>query len=282
MAYCLGEMGHAARALGDYPAAQRHFEAGYALREQFADLEGMALALNNLGDVALRRRQYAAAHDLFTRSVALYRQINDKGGLATAVYGLGKTAVAQNQHATAQDQFRQALAIAADIQFTSLLLAILAAVGRFLWQIGRVEQALALLLLARDHAAANQETKTAVQRQLRHLRGAVSPALLTLTTAPDLETAVALAQAELNSPLPPTPSPPPPSPPANALVDPLTARELDVLRLLAQGLTNRQIAERLTVVIGTVKAHNNSIYSKLGANNRVQALARARKLGLIL
>jgi predicted ATPase/DNA-binding CsgD family transcriptional regulator len=282
MAYCLGEMGHAARALGDYPAAQRHFEAGYALREQFADLEGMALALNNLGDVALRRRQYAAAHDLFTRSVALYRQINDKGGLATAVYGLGKTAVAQNQHATAQDQFRQALAIAADIQFTSLLLAILAAVGRFLWQIGRVEQALALLLLARDHAAANQETKTAVQRQLRHLRGAVSPALLTLTTAPDLETAVALAQAELNSPLPPTPSPPPPSPPANALVDPLTARELDVLRLLAQGLTNRQIAERLTVVIGTVKAHNNSIYSKLGANNRVQALARARELGLIL
>lgn len=118
-----------------------------------------------------------------------------------------------------------------------------------------------------------------MQQQLRHLRSAVSPALLTLTTAPDLETAVALAQAELNTPLPPTPASPPP---ANALVDPLTERELDVLRLLAQGLTNRQIAERLTVVIGTVKAHNNSIYSKLGAGNRVQALARARELGLIL
>jgi tetratricopeptide (TPR) repeat protein len=57
MAYCLNELGQAARALGDYPAAQRHFEASYALREQFSDWEGMALALNNLGDVALRRQQ---------------------------------------------------------------------------------------------------------------------------------------------------------------------------------------------------------------------------------
>jgi LuxR family transcriptional regulator, maltose regulon positive regulatory protein len=69
--------------------------------------------------------------------------------------------------------------------------------------------------------------------------------------------------------------------PAATLIDPLTERELEVLPLLAQGLTNRQIADRLTVVLGTVKAHNNSIYSKLGVSNRVQALTRARELGLI-
>jgi predicted ATPase/DNA-binding CsgD family transcriptional regulator len=285
MAYCLNEMGQAARALADYPAAQRHFEAGYALREQFSDWEGMALALNNLGDVAWHRQQYDEARDLFSRSVALYRQSNDKGGLATAVHGLAKTAAAQNQYDVARQQFRQALTMAAEIQFTSLLLAILAAVGYFLWQTGRVEAALSLLLLVAEHPAANQGTKTAVQQQLRHIRTAVSPALMPMTMAmtppPDLETAVALAQTELNNPIPPLPEKPPAPVPASTLIDPLTERELEVLPLLAQGLTNRQIADRLTVVIGTVKAHNNSIYSKLGVSNRVQALTRARELGLI-
>jgi predicted ATPase/DNA-binding CsgD family transcriptional regulator len=280
MAYCLSEMGQAARALSDYPAAQRHFEASYALREQFSDLEGMALALNNLGDVALRRQQAAEAHDLFARSVALYRQINDKGGLATAVHGLAKTAVAQADYESAQQQFRQALTIANEIQYTTLLLAILAAVGHFLWQLGRVEPALSLLLLVDDHPAAAQETKTAVQQQLRHMRTAVSSALLNVTP-PDLKTAVALAQTELNKPIHPHPANPPAVPPAATLIDPLTERELEVLHLLAQGLTNRQIADRLTVVLGTVKAHNNSIYGKLGVSNRVQALTRARELGLI-
>jgi ATP/maltotriose-dependent transcriptional regulator MalT len=280
MAYCLSEMGQAARALADYPAAQRHFEASYALREQFSDLEGMALALNNLGDVALRRQQAAAAHDLFARSVALYQQINDKGGLATAVHGVAKTAVAQADYEAAQQQFRQALTIADEIQYTPLLLAILAAIGHFLWQTGRVEAALSLLRPVVDHPAASQETKTAAQQQLRHIRTAASPSLM-LSQPPDVATAVLLAQTELNNPIPPLPENPQFLPPTTTLMDPLTARELEVLCLLAQGLTNHQIAERLTVVIGTVKAHNNSIYSKLGVSNRVQALSRARELSLI-
>jgi predicted ATPase/DNA-binding CsgD family transcriptional regulator len=282
MAYCLNELGKAARALGDYAAAQRHFEAGYALRQQFSDWEGMALALNNLGDVAWCRQQYDEARDLFNRSVTLYQQSNDQGGLATAVHGLAKTAVAQSNYELAQQQFRQALDIAAEIQFTTLLLAILAAVGHFLWQLGRVEPALSLLLLVDDHLAAGQETKTAVQQQLRHMRTAVSPALITtMAPPPDLATAVALAQTELDNPILLLPENPPSPTPATTLIDPLTERELEVLPLLAQGLTNRQIADRLTVVIGTVKAHNNSIYSKLGVSNRVQALTRTRELGLI-
>jgi LuxR family transcriptional regulator, maltose regulon positive regulatory protein len=54
-----------------------------------------------------------------------------------------------------------------------------------------------------------------------------------------------------------------------------------VLRLLAEGLSNKDIAESLTVVIGTVKAHNNRIYGKLGVKNRTQAVARARELNLL-
>jgi len=64
------------------------------------------------------------------------------------------------------------------------------------------------------------------------------------------------------------------------LVEPLSERELEVLRLVAEGLSDRQIAERLTVVVGTVKRHLNNIYSKLGVHSRIQALARAKEFGL--
>ncbi len=65
------------------------------------------------------------------------------------------------------------------------------------------------------------------------------------------------------------------------LVELLTERELEVLRLIAAGLKNREIAEELFVVLGTVKAHINSIYQKLGVSNRVQAISRARELKLL-
>jgi LuxR family maltose regulon positive regulatory protein len=66
-----------------------------------------------------------------------------------------------------------------------------------------------------------------------------------------------------------------------ALIEPLSARELEVLRLMAEGLTNEQIAARLIIALGTVKAHIHNISGKLGAQNRAHAVARARELGLL-
>jgi LuxR family maltose regulon positive regulatory protein len=65
-----------------------------------------------------------------------------------------------------------------------------------------------------------------------------------------------------------------------ALPEPLTPREQEVLALIAAGLTNREIAERLVVSPETVKKHTGSIYSKLGVRSRTQAVARARELDL--
>lgn len=66
-----------------------------------------------------------------------------------------------------------------------------------------------------------------------------------------------------------------------ALPEPLSARELEVLRLIDQGLTNNQIAQKLTVAQSTVKTHINNIYGKLSVETRVQALNRARELKLL-
>ena len=68
-----------------------------------------------------------------------------------------------------------------------------------------------------------------------------------------------------------------PEPPAHQR---LTTRELDVLRLLPQGLTNRQIAERLFVSVGTIKLHVEHILAKLQVADRTQAAARAVELGI--
>jgi LuxR family maltose regulon positive regulatory protein len=61
----------------------------------------------------------------------------------------------------------------------------------------------------------------------------------------------------------------------------LSERELEVLRLIAQGATNHEIAEQLVITVGTVKSHINHILGKLDAHNRTEAVARARGLGLL-
>jgi LuxR family maltose regulon positive regulatory protein len=65
------------------------------------------------------------------------------------------------------------------------------------------------------------------------------------------------------------------------LVEPLSERELEVLQLLAKGLTNREIAARLFLSLNTVKRHTLNIYGKLGVHSRTQAVARARALGIL-
>jgi LuxR family maltose regulon positive regulatory protein len=67
----------------------------------------------------------------------------------------------------------------------------------------------------------------------------------------------------------------------SALVEPLTARELEVLRLIAEGDSNQTIAAKLVITVSAVKKHTGNIYSKLAVGSRTQAISRARQLGLL-
>jgi LuxR family maltose regulon positive regulatory protein len=66
-----------------------------------------------------------------------------------------------------------------------------------------------------------------------------------------------------------------------ALPEPLSEREMQVMQLLARGSSNQEIAQELVIVIDTVKRHVSHIFSKLGVQNRVQAVKQARELGLL-
>jgi LuxR family maltose regulon positive regulatory protein len=70
-------------------------------------------------------------------------------------------------------------------------------------------------------------------------------------------------------------------PPAQPLAEPLSQRELEILQLISQGLSNREIGERLFLALDTVKGHNRRIFSKLLVQRRTEAVAKARSLNIL-
>lgn len=119
-------------------------------------------------------------------------------------------------------------------------------------------------LLAGYRAQLTQESKAADRSDIRLL--AYVDRLLSAFPTPASE------KAKLSSAAGVTPS---------VLVEPLTARELEVLQLIAAGLSNQEIADRLVVTVGTVKAHSSAIYRKLDVPGRTRAVAVARELHII-
>lgn len=117
--------------------------------------------------------------------------------------------------------------------------------------------------------------------------GAIAGGLFIQMIAPIILVAAGLALRWVRlDQLPGTPRPAAPQAagsPASTqpLVEPLSTRELEVLRLIGAGLSNQQIADQLTVAASTVKTHINNIYGKLGVQTRVQAVQRARELRLL-
>jgi predicted ATPase/DNA-binding CsgD family transcriptional regulator len=301
MAYCLIEMGNVASALHDYHAARKHLEDSYAIRKEFNDAEGMAVALNYLGEVALHQEQFAEAQSYFERSVALYRDINDRGGLARALDGLGEALCARCDYAAARHHLGRALEIGTEIQFVSLMCTILTSIANLLVQTGNVASGMAMLSQVSHHPSSTTPCKARARQLLVVAREKVDDALYEIVTSQEpiesVNTLVEMAQVELSVPeltshlleLAP------PAHPSDAgsrtasrtaaegqtLVEPLTARELEVLNLIVDGLSNQEIASTLFITRGTVKWYTSQIYSKLGIDSRTQAIGRARELSLI-
>ena len=140
----------------------------------------------------------------------------------------------------------------------------------------RGREALARALLARTHLAAGDPTAAAAalapairwaeeQDAAQLLRDEGEPVLALLKGDTGLPDDAAVRRAEANA----------------TLIEPLSEREIEVLDLLAEGLSNRQIGQRLFVSLGTVKTHVHHISAKLEATSRTHAVALARERGLL-
>ena len=286
-AYILNTLAQLAFLEEDYRVAQHHYQSSYEIREAFNDVEGMALAITHLSEIALHRQQYGDARRLFTRSLKLYEDIDDTGGLAIAYLGLGDTALAQADYEAAANYYERALRQVIQISFIPAMLSLLVSLGELLCLAGRPERGFSLLTLVAGHESADQATRQKASELLRRFRlkltaDAVARARTKAAdSTPETAARALLANLPLLELTPETGTESAPPDPNQALVEPLTPREMEVLELLAEGLTNREIAQRLTIAEGTVKYYTRQIYGKLQVRNRIRAVAIAQALKLV-
>jgi LuxR family maltose regulon positive regulatory protein len=140
---------------------------------------------------------------------------------------------------------------------------------------GRGDAALASLRRALERAEPEGYVRPFVEEglKMRWLLSGLSQASVPAALARHLDRLLAAHR----QPSSPTLAPCPPQ----TLVEPLTAREHEVLDLLAKGLTNAEIGQRLVISLPTVKSHTRNLYGKLGVHSRRAAVRRARDLGLL-
>ncbi len=294
LAYSYNLQGHVAITDEAYADAWRHYEASYAIREAFDDPEGMGTSLAHLAKVAVLQRNWDEAQQLYQRSLGIAREIGDLVTTANALNGLGLAACATGDYATAGDHFAEGLRLTAESRFMRLLLTFIASAGDWLLQTARPAEAAGPLALAHAHAASDHETRSRAGQLLtvaeESLPSDIYDAAVQSTIDVDPADLAASLIAVMMAPFPaPAREAAPDAPPAerrqtatpSALIEPLTAREVEVLQLIAAGRSNREIADELFLAVNTVRSYSQQIYSKLGVSSRTQAVARARELGLL-
>lgn len=285
----LAYFGMAALALNRFDRAELVFRESFTLASEQKDRYMMSSALRNLGHIAHWRADQTTARYLLNESLTLAREIGDSWLETQALVALSGVARAEQQI----DEARRLLLSAARSSAQAplhLTLDTLHELALFELTRGAIDGALVLLAYVTEHPATNPSTRAAIAKRQPALASELGAARLaaahayaqTLTPAhpADLLGLMLDPGFRLNvEAAPPTTAAR--SVQATPLVEPLTEREQEILRLLAQGRSNQQIANELILAVGTVKRHVNNILGKLDVQSRLAAVARARELDLI-
>ena len=286
--YLMRAVDNLAYALGaryDYATARVLFEEEIALIHQFGAEWNQPNALGGLGWVAGQQGDYTAAYAYLANALAFHRAGGNSWSIAEAINMLGEILQRQRELEQAGTLYREGLLITHEIGDK-------AGMGYFLHHLGTLAQdqdqlERAACLFA---AAANLRRlaggvlyrtftdRTAPESAIAAIRTGLGEAAFSVRWAEGqamtLDQAVdyALAMVKASPPASAATGPHPSQPPLPANPAGLTVREVEVLRLLAQGLTYAEIAERLVISQRTVNAHLTSIYGKLGVNSRAAAM----------
>lgn len=216
-------------------------------------------------------------------------QANHKLGLIVAHWGLATAHCEMQDYDAGLDAAREGLYLAQSTDSSALMIWLLPVTAVLYHYHGNSERAVRLLALASAHhlsqigwekkwtllvdvqaelkqeleAAASEVASLSAEAVLSEIKKILHPIMTEgqyETNLPEVDPALSANQA---------------------LIDPLTNRELDVLQLIAEGLSNRQIAEKLIISTGTAKYYTSQIYRKLQVTSRTQAIVRAREQGVL-
>ena len=286
---------HSARLLlvsqGDPATVRSLLEEGLALFQEVGDKQGMADAWYFFGQFTFSQGESARANVLTRESVRLYREMGDRHGLALSLTALAGISAAQGDAGAARALYEEGLALGRTIGDKAAMAFSLEGLADGLVAQGEPERAARLWGAAEvlrealgglpapvDRAGHEQAVASA-----HHLLG--EQAFATAWTqgrsmTPEQALAAREPQAIPGERVPVAP-PRPPASPAPSYPAGLSAREVEVLRLVAQGLSNAQIAQRLIISPYTVNAHMRSIYSKLEVSSRIAVMQYAARHNLL-
>ena len=258
------------------------------LYRQVDDKEGIAACFHLLGQITLLQGDTGEARWWFEQSVTLHKELGHQAGQAWSVSGLAQVALAQNDYVAARNRYEESLAQAKAIGDQELvvaclegLAAIASAQGELVWaaqQWGMSEVLRETMGQPRSPAerAAYESTIMDARRRLGE-RAFVQALAEGRAMAPEQALNVWHPPVGPPSSIVPLVTVLPPL----AYPDGLTAREVDVLRLVAQGMTDAQVAERLVISPRTVNTHLTSIYGKIGVSSRSEATRYALEQRLV-
>ena len=267
---------------GDFDAAHRTIERAVQLVR-----EGQVSPLTSRQVMAHRARLYVAERNLAPAvrwAASLERSVppaEDVGRITSYVRGveqlaLARLLVAQRDYPRALDLLATLLDATEAFQWVWHTIEVLALQAVVHYSLGETEQALRVLERALRLAEPEGYVRIFVEA------GAPMADLLRRAAARGITPAYAaqlLAAFRPEGALPQELAPRPVVA-ESPLVEPLSSREIEVLQLVVDGLSNREIAERLVIAVSTVKTHINHIYRKLDVTSLTQAVARARALDL--
>ncbi len=282
-AYASIQLARVVFAQGDMARARLLVEECLAISRALGYKRGLAEAHSQSGLYALHLGDAVLARSLLEESLATFREVGDRRNEAKSLFHLAKVMAFQGDGMAAHAFYKESLTIARELNYKDLVASCLEGVAEVVLAQGQPARATSILGAAEGlreaigahilpifratydrtiAAARNQlgeKAFTAAWEQGRKMAVEQTPGMLEEAQEAEVPTAEARQTLAVKSPSPPR------------YPDNLTAREVEVLRLIAQGLTDHQIAEYLVVSSRTVNSHLTSIYRKIQVSSRSSA-----------
>lgn len=274
ISWALRSLGHCAVLRGDEGEAERLWTEGLALSREIEDYQIVCTLLNNLGILMRNGGNYSRAIVYHSEAVQLLDQIGDVNYVRIRIlWEMGISWLFKSDYKQARQLFTDVLALSQEpIDFAYCL----EGFGGLAAAQNRPERAAQLMGAAETVREKARTPRVKIDRYheqfvaktREQLNGATFAAAWaagqTMTTEESIAYALHSDESEVEQP-----------------ANPLTPRELEILRLIADGCSTHEVTQHLFLSVGTVRWYLNQIYSKLSVHSRIQAIARARDLKLL-